>query len=117
MLSQDHTSIQIDFMIQKCRKRSNDFIPNEAIMDDSAALLLSCVNCLTEFNSVHKYLDYCYEIRYTDGSKAITYIRLDRSHVMKSIKRRVAVKKGVNKVAVTFFQRILGFLIQEIKEN
>lgn len=114
MLSQDHTTIQINMMIQKCRKRCNDFMPDEIIMDDSAALLLSAVNCFTEFISVHKYMDYCYDImRNKDASKATAYIRLDRSHVVKSIKQRVAIKKGVNKTAVTFYQRILGFLIQE----
>lgn len=46
MISQDHTSIMINTMIQKCRKRCNDLIPDEVIMDDSAALLLSCVNWL-----------------------------------------------------------------------
>lgn len=113
MLSQDHTTIQINMMLQTFRKRANDFTANEMIVDDSAALLLSCVNCFTEYNSVHKYLDYCYDIRNTHGSTAITYKRLDRSHVTKSIKQRVGVKKGVNKVTATFYQRVLGFLIQE----
>lgn len=114
MLSQDHTSIQINMMLQKCQKRNNDFVPNEIIMDDSAALLLSAVCCFTEFKSVHEYFDYCSDILHeTDDSRATTYIRLDRSHVIKSIMKRISVKKGVNKVTATFYRRIFGFLIQQ----
>lgn len=115
MLSQDHRSIQINNMMLNCKSQNNDFTPNEIVVDDSAALLLSSVTCFTEFNSVNKYLDYCFDIRREeDDSRAITYIRLDRSHIVKSIMQTVAVKKGVNKMAVTLYRRLLGFLIQQL---
>lgn len=75
MISQDHSAIQIEFMLKKCQEQNNHFTPDEIIMDQSAGLLLANVNCFTKFKSVHQYLDCCYDIvRNTKNSGETTYI-------------------------------------------
>lgn len=110
MISQDHSGT----MLKTCRAQNNHFKPNEIVIDQSAALLLANIDSFTEFRSVHQYLDFCYEILYRkDATCSSTYIRFDRSHVVKTIHRNFAVKKGVNKTTASFYKRLLGFLIKE----
>lgn len=62
MLSQDHSSIQISNMLKLCSVENNHVIPNEVIIDQSAAFLLALLETYTKFKSVHQYLDHCYDI-------------------------------------------------------
>lgn len=114
MLSQDHSSIQISLMINQCRARNNNFIPMESVMDQSAAFLLANVLSFTRFKSMHEYLSHCFIIMRDNDSKNRTcYIRIDRSHAIKTIITNATLNKFSNKITATFYKRILGFVIQE----
>lgn len=84
-------------------------------MDQSAGLLLANVGAFTAFKSVHQYLDHCFEILHSkiSSNEKSTLLRFDRSHVVKTIQRNFAVKKGINKTASNFYKRLLGYLIQQ----
>lgn len=115
MLSQDHSSIQISFMLQKFKSQHDYRHPCELIMDESAALLLSSIDTFTPVKSVHEYLDLVYDLMITEGKalSSMTYIRLDRSHAIKSILRNQAFKRKISHEAETFYKRLMGFLLQQ----
>lgn len=115
MLSQDHSSIQISFMLQKFKSHHNHRHPSELVMDESAALLLSSIEIFTPVKSVHEYLDLVYDLMSTERKASFTYIRIDRSHAVKSILRNRAFKKRVSCEAETLYKRLLGFLLQQTK--
>lgn len=112
MLTQRHTSTQISRMLDTFKiKQHHDKNPKEVFIDESAALFLACVKTFTPFDSANEYIDYGYD-RLVKGEKAsMVYIRIDRSHVVKTIKRNKDIKK-LNKVKTMFYQRALGFIIQ-----
>lgn len=81
--------------------------PDEAIMDDSKALLLAAIQCFTSCKTMH--LDDCYD-SLSDGCQAPRfYIRLDRSHIVKEIKQLPCLRIE-DKRRKRLYQRILGYL-------
>lgn len=104
-------------MLKRCGVENNHVIPDEVIIDQSAAFLLAILETYTKFKSVHQYLDHCYEIlregKETADEYEKLYVRLDRSHVTKTIQQNNGLAKGVNKNTAIFYRRILGYLIQE----
>lgn len=119
MLSQDHSSLQISMMLDRCRTLNNYFNPNEVIMDQSAAFMLANVISFTRFKSIHEYLSFCFDIMRDTDQQSIAkhsnqcYIRIDRSHTVKTIMRNTKLVKRANPIAIQFYRRLLGFLIQE----
>lgn len=61
MLSQLHSSIQINNMLSLFKVENQHRIPHEFVMDKSAALLLSTLLTFTSSTSVHEHVDHCYE--------------------------------------------------------
>lgn len=113
MISQEHSSIQINLMLSKFKA---DIIthknPNEITMDQSAALLLSSVSTFTSSTSVNQYLDNCYDALFENKPSPECYIRLDRSHVVKFIQQKKSFRKGISKETATLYKRLLGYIIQ-----
>lgn len=114
MITQEHSSIQINTMLATFKSINNIYNNEfEIIMDQSAALLLSTVLTFTTSHSVHAYLDHCFECLFGTKTPPSTFIRLDRSHVVKSIMNNKLLKKGVSKHTTSFYRRLLGYIIQE----
>lgn len=113
MLSQNHSSIQINFMLSIFKTdvmQSRN--PKEIITDDAAALILSNITTFNTMKSTHEYLSCCYDMLFEGERAPPTYIRIDRSHVVKSIMNKTGLKIGVGSDTCKFYRRFLGFIIQ-----
>lgn len=116
MLSQTHSSQKIsDWLLTWKNRHNNQKNPNEIVIDESAALLLSCVSSFTTARSVHEYLSQCFDHLVNGGPLPKCYIRLDRSHVIASLLSNTTFIKvfGQQKEARNFYLRLIGYLIQE----
>lgn len=111
VLSQRHTSNFIRYFLS-CWKKDyfGNRNPHEVIMDDSKALLLATVQEFTGFKTLNLYRNACYEAIFTQSPPPISFIRLDRSHVVKNI-ISMPFLKNVHASVRIFFRRIFGFLI------
>lgn len=85
-------------------------IPDEVIMDNSSALLLSTVKCFTSCASLNMYLSKCFEALFCNAEPPSCYIRLDRSHIVKQIISMKCLKTEDSR-RKRFIQRVLGYLI------
>ncbi|KAJ6639372.1 NOF-FB transposable element, partial [Pseudolycoriella hygida] len=84
--------------------------PDEAVMDHSSALLLSCINCFTSCKTMHQYLNDCFDSLFDGAVPPRCYIRLDRPNMVKEI-IRLECFKHEDKRRKYLYQRIFGFLI------
>lgn len=84
--------------------------PDEAIMDDSKALLLATIQCFTSCKTMHQYLNDCFDCLFEGREAPRCYIRLDRSHIVKEIKLMTCMRNE-DKRRKRLFQRIFGYLI------
>lgn len=108
-ISQRHSHEFIAYILQYFKYRIlNDKMPHEFIMDDSSALLLACVLTFTRSKSVNEYLDECFDALFDDGVPPLCFIRLDRAHFVKAIKRLIVCDEKSKK---KFYQRLLGYLM------
>lgn len=111
MLSQKQSSNFISYWLNSWVKRVGT-MPNEVIIDNSAALLKSIVNAFTDCGSVEKYICNCIiSVKYK-GNRFLpkVFIRLDRSHYVKQI-HRIKIFKNQDIRKIKFIKNILGFLI------
>lgn len=106
---QNSDFIQYSLACWKTRHFTNKN-PDEAIMDDSKALLLACIQCFTSCKTMHRYLDDCYDSLFEGSQAPRCYIRLDRSHIVKEIKQMPCMRNE-DKRRKRMFQRIFGYLI------
>lgn len=113
MLSQLHSTTQINTMFSTFKSQIIQKNPHEIIMDKSAALMLSSVLTFSSSSSVHEYLDHCFESLFGTRKAPTTYIRLDRSHTVHSINKNKKLRHKVTPNVSIFYRRLLGFFIQE----
>lgn len=112
MVTQTHTSSQIIRMLKSFMSlQHRDKSPDEVVIDESAALMLACVQAFTSFNSVNEYLNHCYECLEKEEMSKQTLIRIDRSHVIKSIMRNTKLKK-LGGAKTVFYRRAIGYILQ-----
>lgn len=112
MVTQTHTSSQISKMIDIFKtKQHHEKNPKEIFIDESPALFLGCCKAFLSMNSTNEYMDYCFDCLMENKKSSKTFIRIDRSHVVKTIKRIKKIKQLKNPRTV-FYQRALGYLIQ-----
>lgn len=84
--------------------------PKEFCMDDSSALLLATVIAYTSFETMIPYSDSCFDALFEGSEPPSCYIRLDRSHFVKSILRSKALQQ-IDKEKRKFYQRLMGYLM------
>lgn len=88
--------------------------PNECITDDSPALVGACVAKFTQYKDVNCYLSSCMDALLTGNCDDLpeTFLRLDRSHIIKAIHRNLGkiLKNQIG--AKDLYARVLGFLCQ-----
>lgn len=110
MISQRHTARFISFWLEECFNKMPILpSPGEVVCDDSKALLLAFVKTFTIFHSVKEYIRACIGSVDRGSPPPGCYIRLDRSHFVKNLIRKVA-NKDVRKRDL--FRSIFGYLIQ-----
>lgn len=110
-LSADQRSLAISFFLQSWLL---DFKvkPREIVLDDSAALLKSCVMSFASCESVNEYIQKCYLV--LNGQKEALppcFIRLDISHFVKNLHRLDLFKKIDRRVS-KFYLCCIGVMIK-----
>lgn len=116
MIYQTHSSQAISEWLRTWKNvHNNGKSPNEIIIDQSAALLLSCIEVYTKGRSVHEYLTICYRFLFEGGPAPECFIRLDRSHIVRLIMTSKIFKKQFGKQTEpkVFYRRLMGFLLQQ----
>lgn len=86
-------------------------IPNEVRLDESPALILSCIMSFTRFKTVNEYLRCCFAV--LDGSATVgpeVYLRLDVAHYVKNLCNSTKWAT-VDKRVKSLFVRVMGFLV------
>lgn len=116
MLSQSHTSQKISEWLTtwKIYHHANKS-PRVVIVDESAALLSAVAQTFACKKSMNGYLSQCLEHLENGGEAPECYIRLDRSHVVRTINRNKQFSKvfGQQKSQKHFYLRAIGFLLQQ----
>lgn len=83
--------------------------PSEVVCDDSKAFLLAFVKTFTIYHSVKEYIRACIKSLEHGSPPPGCYIRLDRSHFVKNLVRKIANKDERKR---DFYRSIFGYLIQ-----
>lgn len=115
MISQRHSALKIAEWLRSWVQSVST--PMEIVMDESSALILATVQAFASCNTVAQYLKQCFDVleeRTTELPKC--YIRLDVSHVTKTI-RRSKVFENIDSRVKNFYLCCLGlmFWITEFK--
>lgn len=110
MLSQSHGMSFILFWLKSWFASQKK--PDEIITDESDALMGACVEAFTRFKSINTYISACVNLfLLEDFDLPECFLRIDRSHFVKSIHRSKHLKRQ-EKRKQNLFKRILGYLIQ-----
>lgn len=108
VLSDKHTlGFHVGWLTEWARKNKN---VDEIIMDDSAALIGACVQAFTRCLNTNEYISQCWDCLLFDASPPRVFIRLDRSHVVKSLHRLEILNKEDIRIRV-LVKRVIGLLI------
>lgn len=114
MVSQSHSSHKIGHWLTswKINNHSNAD-PLVVIVDESAALLSAVAQSFADTKSMNEYLSKCHDHLEDDKERPNCYIRLDRSHTVKTILRNKNFKRvfGAQNSARHFYLRVIGFLL------
>lgn len=115
MLSQDLTANFIYYWLLNWLK--NNKCPREIIMDESPALLSSCVMAFTKQKCLNEYLSACILSLLHDHPSPYAFIRIDRSHFIRSLYRNKFLQKLDFRIRHMYL-KIFGFFIQcsDLKE-
>lgn len=121
MLSQKHDMNFIAYWLGEWLKDNKR--PNECITDDSSALLGACVIKFTQFKNINCYLTACMRVLLQGDLDSLptTFLRLDRSHIIKSIHRNLNKHLKKEFEVKDLYARALGYLcecndLQEIQK-
>lgn len=108
MLTQSHSMDSIESWLRDWVR--NNQPPGEVTIDESAALMGAIVKIFTQFSGTNEYLDACMRslLLNRDEDLPNCFIRIDRSHFVKSILRNV--QKGLEQTK-RLIRGVLGYLI------
>ncbi|KAJ6647961.1 NOF-FB transposable element [Pseudolycoriella hygida] len=118
LLSQRHTSSFLHYILSCWQDVCfGGKSPNEIIVDDSKALLLTSAQTFTSCKTMEVYMNKCYDALFEGCKTPECFIRLNRSHIVKAIKRNEYLKKE-DKRRKILYQRIFGYLIsvEDVKD-
>lgn len=93
MLSQLHTIEWIRLWLSIWLE--DNHLPDEVIIDESAALMGAVISAFTQFETTNDYISACTGALLGDSELPRTFVRIDRSHFVESIIRNVC--KGFQK--------------------
>lgn len=89
-ISQDQSSEFIILFLQKTFKNLKS--PIEVVCDESKALLKALVKTFTACHNLENYITTCMAALLTGSTPPLCYIRIDRSHFIKNIMRKIKHK-------------------------
>lgn len=109
MISQKHSARFIGYWLEECFNKM-PLIPSpaEVVCDGSKALLLALVKTFTKHHTLKEYVAACIRSLETGCQTPSCYIRLDRSHYVKTLIRNIADKDERKR---DLFRSIFGYLI------
>lgn len=107
MITQDQSSENIEFFLKKMF-RTPIKPPDEFVVDESKAILKALVVTFTSCDGIATYIDKCMSSIQTGTPPPECQIRLDRSHFVKNIARKIKHRDHRKR---NFFRCIIGFLI------
>lgn len=108
MLSQDHTMRFISFWLSSWAFNNN--IPDEIVLDQSAALFGACVQTFTNYKNTNAYVSACMDSLLHNTPVPPVYLRIDRYHFVCTLHRLKLFKK-MDPMKVSLFKGIFGALI------
>lgn len=110
MLSQQHSLNFISFWLRTWLQMAVK--PEEEVVDDSAALIGALVKAFTDAPNTKQYIKRCFDLL---NQKPVNYlecyIRLDRSHFIKTINKNKMLNTEDSRKG-KLFKSVIGFLIQ-----
>lgn len=110
MLSQVHTMEWLIHWLQTWKPSKIEPFPHEIIiMDESSALIGAAVNVFTQDKTTFQYIDRCLNVILKGNIELPKcYIRIDRSHFVKSIHRNLRKADGKT---MRLLRGVMGYLI------
>lgn len=108
MLSQDHTMRFISFWLNTWSFNNN--VPDEIVLDQSAALFGACVQTFTNLPNTNAYVSACMDSLLNNTPVPDVYLRIDRYHFVCIIHRMKEFKK-MDRLKVSLFKAVFGALI------
>lgn len=109
LLSQNHDANYIQFWLISWF--ANLKKPDEVIIDGSEALMRAAVRSFTSYASTNKYISGCMQAILQNGSPPRCFIRLDRSHFVRTIHGNKVLRKLDQRVS-RMIKGVIGYLIQ-----
>lgn len=106
MITQDQSSENIEFFLKKMFKFPIK-APIEFVCDDSKALLKALVSTFTTCDGIVPYIEQCMTSLQTGASPPKCQIRLDRSHFIKNIARKIKYRDHRK---CNFYRCVIGYL-------
>lgn len=108
LLSQDHTMRFISFWLNTWS--FNAIVPDEIVLDQSAALFGACVQTFTNLRNTNAYVSTCMDSLLNDTPVPAVYLRIDRYHFICTI-HRMKQFKNMDRLKVSLFKAVFGALI------
>lgn len=106
MISEIHTMDWIQYWLSTWWRENQS--PREIVTDESSALIGAAVRTFTDYKSTNAYIDACMGALFKSEKLKCTYIRIDRSHFVKSIMRNVRCE---SKITGKLIRGVMGYLI------
>lgn len=107
MLSQQHSHEFICYFLKFMFKNTKK--PNEIVLDNSKALIAASVISFTRCRNLSDYIKLCMESIENNASPPECYIRLDRSHFVKNVTKKIVDRDDRKQ---SFYRSVIGYLIQ-----
>lgn len=107
MITQDQSSEKIEFFLKKMYKQIEP--PHEFVCDESKATLKAIASAFAHYDGIESYINQCLISLETCTAPPKCQIRLDRSHFIKNVTRKI--KYGDFRKRI-FYRCIFGFLIK-----
>lgn len=107
MLPQDQTSEFIELFLRKMFKNLKP--SKEIVCDESNALLKAIVATFASRESLENYVAHCVTSLQTGGPLPKVYVRIDRSHFVKNIARKIKDRDFRRR---NFYRGVIGYLVQ-----
>lgn len=109
LLSQNHDANYIEFWLTSWFADLKK--PDEVIIDGSEALIRASVRSFTQYANTNEYITACMKALIEKGAPPRCFIRLDRSHFVRSIHKNKVLRKLDQRVN-RLVKGVIGYLIK-----
>lgn len=108
MLSQSHGTNFIRYWLQEWLLHNKK--PDEVITDASEALMSACVQAFAKYANINAYISACVEAVVNGKQTPICFLRIDRSHFVRSLLRNKLLRKEEPRVRALILGAV-GYLM------